>query len=84
MPPRPGRGHYIPLYVVDLLFASSAQVEVHRVKAALHDKFGMKCLGEAKLILELQVRRCLTSRISYLRVVFARLDMTESRTKTPQ
>jgi hypothetical protein len=50
--------HYIALYVDNLLFASSAQIEVDRVKAALHSKFGIKDLGEAEFILGIQVQRC--------------------------
>ncbi len=78
--------HYIALCVDNLLFASSAQTKVDRVKGALHSKFGIKDLGEAEFILGIQVQRHPTGQIflsqqAYLKDVLARFNMTECRTK---
>ncbi|GAA5880318.1 hypothetical protein JCM8547_003589 [Rhodosporidiobolus lusitaniae] len=70
--------HYIALYVNNLLFISESLEEVNRVKGGLRTKYGIKDLGEGRLILGIQVHRCLDGSIflsqrAYLENVLLRL-----------
>jgi len=45
------------VYVDDLLFVASILAAIYKIKDALHKRFQMKDLGEAKVILGLEIRR---------------------------
>jgi len=45
------------VYVDDLLLAASSLAAIYKIKDALHKRFEMKDLGEAKFILGLEIRR---------------------------
>jgi len=45
------------VYVDDLLLVASSLAAIYKIKDALHKRFEMKDLGEAKVILGLQIRR---------------------------
>jgi len=45
------------VYVDDLLLAESSLAAIYKIKNALHKRFEMKDLGEAKVILGLEIRR---------------------------
>ncbi|SGY82991.1 BQ5605_C009g05611 [Microbotryum silenes-dioicae] len=52
-----GHSHYIALYVDDLLLVGPSTAEIDRVLDALELAYGIKCLGPAKYILGIQVKR---------------------------
>jgi len=45
------------VYLDDLLLVASSLAAIYKVKDALHERFEMKDLGEAKVILGLEIRR---------------------------
>ena len=45
------------VYVDDLLLVASSLAAIYKIKDALHKRFEMKDLGEAKVILGLEIRR---------------------------
>jgi len=45
------------VYVDDLLLVASSLAAIHKIKDALHKRLEMKDLGEAKVILGLEIRR---------------------------
>jgi len=45
------------VYVEDLLLVASSLAAIYKIQDALHKRFEMKDLGEAKVILELEIRR---------------------------
>jgi len=48
---------FVLVYVDDLLFVASSLAAIYKIKDALHKRFEMKDLGEAKVILGLEIRR---------------------------
>ncbi|GJR03668.1 retrovirus-related pol polyprotein from transposon TNT 1-94 [Tanacetum coccineum] len=82
---------YLLLYVDDILIASQSSDEIEKLKTRLKSKFGMKDLGETKMILGMEIVRdrklrklCLTQK-QYLRRVLKRFrfDKQTKRVSTP-
>ena len=80
---RDGLFIYLLLYVDDMLIASKSQDEIEKLKTQLNQEFEMKDLGEAKMILGMEITRdrkrgklCLSQR-QYLKKVLQRFGMTE-------
>ncbi|GFS33516.1 hypothetical protein Acr_00g0028940 [Actinidia rufa] len=48
---------YLLLYVDDMLIASMSKVEIYRLKSQLSQEFEIKDLGEAKIILGMEIKR---------------------------
>ncbi|GJX78316.1 transposable element [Tanacetum coccineum] len=82
---------YLLLYVDDMLIASQSSDEIEKLKTRLKSEFEMKDLGEAKMILGMEIVRdrklmklCLTQK-QYLRRVLKRFrfDKQTKRVSTP-
>nr|GEX12139.1 retrovirus-related Pol polyprotein from transposon TNT 1-94 [Tanacetum cinerariifolium] len=82
---------YLFLYIDDMLIASQSLDEIERLKTQLKSKFKMKDLGEAKMILGIEIvtnrilrKICLTQK-QYLRRVLKRFrfDKQTKRVSTP-
>jgi hypothetical protein len=77
------RPTFIAAYVDDLLFVGSNMEEIKRVKAALHQRFGIKDLGAAEWVLGIQVARTpegiWLGQRSYLEDVLKRFGMHDCR-----
>ncbi|GJS48325.1 retrovirus-related pol polyprotein from transposon TNT 1-94 [Tanacetum coccineum] len=75
---------YLLLYVYDMLIASQSLDEIEKLKTRLKSEFEMKDLGEAKMILDMEIVRdrklrklCLTQ-MKYLRRVLKRFSAAMS------
>ena len=82
---------YLLLYIDDMLIASQSLEEIEKLKTRLKSEFEMKDLGEAKMILGMEIVRdrklgklCLTQK-QYLRRVLKcfRFDKQTKRVSTP-
>ncbi|SGY29518.1 BQ5605_C002g01060 [Microbotryum silenes-dioicae] len=79
-----GHSHYIALYVDDLLLVGPSTAEIDRVLGALELAYGIKCLGPAKYILGIQVKRGHNGSITlsqecYLRDILARFQFADAK-----
>ena len=84
-----GAPAYLALYVDHLMFTSPDLGEIKRVKKALHEKFGLKNLGEAEYMLGIQIKRegsgsLLLSQEAYLRRMLRTYGYETSRQPRPR